>query len=967
MIDFLPIMLALGLSAAGEPAWVPSDSFAFRRYSQADGLSDSTIFSVTHDPSGLVWLGTSSGGVNTFDGYTFRSHASSAHPESLSHNDAGAVMADSAGRIWIGTWGAGLNLFSSATSGFHRINPDTPPAFIQVLFEDSKGRIWVGSADAGLLLFDPSSEEFTAIDIGSRHSRIWSIAETVDGRIWAATEAGLVAVEGDRLVGEYSVGDEHPRSILADGTGLWVGTFNSLLRFAPEGPTVEAGAENLPAINTLESFQAGDILIGTMGGLYQFDPVYGRLTPPFGGITPVILPDRNIRDVHVDQTGLLWLATREAGVIVGQPGRSGFSGITLRGSPDAATGVLSLGEGELLLGSRSGLWRMSYGADGTDIRPIPGTDQLVVTQLVETPTGQAWVGSVNGLYRYDPATDELTRLLTGSPLETVNVTQLRNANDGGLWIAAWSDGVVYVTPDLEQHRQLPLLQTLDIEMSALAEIDDRLWAGTWSDGLFRVDQQDGSVRQFTHDPADLASLPHGHIFDLHADERFIWVGTSFGMARVARDSERVERIPLWADQRPAPALSIVDDQLGYLWITTKQGIIRLSKRDLSTTWFSAGDGLVVTEFYIQSKHHADRDKILFGGVGGVALFDPNEVKVSIRPPRVSITRTAIDDHEVFPREGRIEIPPEARSIRLEFSAMDFKRPEHNRFQFFLEGYDPDWSPVTARREVGYANLKPGNYVFRVRAANSNGIWNLDGESLELEVIPHWWESVPGQIAIGTTILFLGWLWHWRRTARIRALNRNLEQRVAAKTQELTQANRQLQQVAVTDYLTGLANRRGFSQVLEQFVPRDGGPARLCLALGDIDNFKQINDRYGHDVGDVVLRQVAETARRALRDEDQIGRWGGEEFIFLLPDTSADEAMQVLERMRAEIAGMRADADQPPREVTITLGIATYRPGETIAHWISRADQAAYAGKLDGKNQVVLSGTEKTEQHDKSRV
>lgn len=271
-------LLALTITAsAADPVWVSGDSFAYRRLSQAHGLSDSTVFTVTQDDAGMIWLGTASGGVNVFDGYGFRSFANAGATNSLSHNDAGVVVADSRGRVWVGTWGAGLNRFAPESGGFERVNPNRPPVFIQALFEDSRGRLWVGSAASGLQRFDPATGAFQAFgqpgDPG--HNRVWDIAETPDGRIWAATSAGILVIsEGE--VQSVAV-DPHPRSLLADGENLWLGTIEHLKHYSTADGRIKIAAGDLPRINTLHAFGAGKILIGTFAGLYMFDPVFEAL------------------------------------------------------------------------------------------------------------------------------------------------------------------------------------------------------------------------------------------------------------------------------------------------------------------------------------------------------------------------------------------------------------------------------------------------------------------------------------------------------------------------------------------------------------------------------------------------------------------------------------------------------------------------------------------------------------------
>ncbi|GAB4557735.1 MAG: GGDEF domain-containing protein [Rhizobacter sp.] len=173
--------------------------------------------------------------------------------------------------------------------------------------------------------------------------------------------------------------------------------------------------------------------------------------------------------------------------------------------------------------------------------------------------------------------------------------------------------------------------------------------------------------------------------------------------------------------------------------------------------------------------------------------------------------------------------------------------------------------------------------------------------------------------------------------------------------ELEQALEQNRQLAIRDELTGLHNRRHVLELMQleaQRAERSGRP--LCLALIDIDHFKRVNDQHGHAQGDEVLRAFAACASVALRDTDTLGRWGGEEFIVMLPETPADAAMGVLSRVHRQTAELRFEAFDATLRVSFSAGIAVVQPGETLAAAIERADQAMYAAKQAGRDRSVLA-------------
>ena len=191
-------------------------------------------------------------------------------------------------------------------------------------------------------------------------------------------------------------------------------------------------------------------------------------------------------------------------------------------------------------------------------------------------------------------------------------------------------------------------------------------------------------------------------------------------------------------------------------------------------------------------------------------------------------------------------------------------------------------------------------------------------------------------------------------AQLRVQQAELERRVAERTAELELANARLAELAAVDALTGIANRRHFDAALAAEVARSRRYGRpLSLLLADLDHFKRINDTLGHAAGDGAIRQFALLLSGAGRAADVVARYGGEEFALLLPETGAEEAARLAERLRA--AAEAAPVSGIPWPVTASFGVAQLAPGEGPAELVAAADRALYEAKAAGRNRVVLSG------------
>jgi diguanylate cyclase (GGDEF)-like protein len=174
--------------------------------------------------------------------------------------------------------------------------------------------------------------------------------------------------------------------------------------------------------------------------------------------------------------------------------------------------------------------------------------------------------------------------------------------------------------------------------------------------------------------------------------------------------------------------------------------------------------------------------------------------------------------------------------------------------------------------------------------------------------------------------------------------------------KLSEYERRLLVQSMTDSLTGLLNRRSFmdlSSKEETRARRHGDPFSVLML--DIDHFKKINDTYGHPVGDLAIKALAEVCSNALRPHDILARYGGEEFVLTLPHTPTEGARTVAERIREAVQKLEVPCDQGPVRFTVSIGVSTYASGQAFDSIVERADKALYVSKQSGRNRVTVDG------------
>ena len=219
-------------------------------------------------------------------------------------------------------------------------------------------------------------------------------------------------------------------------------------------------------------------------------------------------------------------------------------------------------------------------------------------------------------------------------------------------------------------------------------------------------------------------------------------------------------------------------------------------------------------------------------------------------------------------------------------------------------------------------------------------------------------AIPTSTLAGTVLTCIALVGATLRLLGAAVFTRTLQKRIRTTNRELGAALERIKELASTDELTALPNRRSMLQWLrEQAALCDRTGLPLSVALFDIDHFKRINDACGHQIGDQVLHMFAARASSAIRETDRIGRYGGEEFLVVLPATSLLEAKDVLERIRFDIETSDWMIIDPRLHVTVTGGVTEYRPGEALEALVARADAALYHGKEGGRNRVLLDGAE----------
>jgi len=1042
----VPVLVAIGLLSAGSVALASvAPEMVFARLGSNEGLAQGSVMAIAQDVQGFMWFGTEDG-LDRFDGYELKHFINKRSVMgTLPNNWVAALVRDAAGRLWVGSDGGGVVRYDAESGQFQPPAGDSGQSLVdsnarvRALYVDRRGRIWAGTRSSGVNLLDMTTRTAQQYrrDPTSPNSlsddSIYAFAEDPSGHMWIGTGSGLDRLDPDsghiQQMGERLGAAGGPKDmtlkvnvLFVDARGvLWIGLESGLARFDASAAAFtllqhhDGDADSLPVgrITAILEDDEQRLWVGTSAGLALLDRRTGRFAVArHDPSNPDSLPDNNIVSLYQDRTGMLWIGTKSGGLARWNPRSWSFG--HHRFSEEDANNVTSFA-----VDHGGKLWVGSFGAGVASIDPRSGAvkrysresksplalhdDQVMA--LATDDRDRIWIGSMTkGIERLDPARREISRFLNvpndAASLPAQGVMSLLRDSRGRMWVGTFGGGLARIDPDSDRVTRYPHGSDnpsglLGDRATALAE--DRaglLWVGTDTGGLNVLDPVSGRFAHFMHDPKNPASLSANTVYSLHVDDKGrIWVGTrGGGLDRVignpfAKGGVRFENLSESEGLPNSTVYGIESDVTGTLWLSTNRGLASVHPQDRRVSGYRRSHGLQGDEFNFGAHFRAPDGTLYFGGSSGYNAFLPERLKFNDKPPEVVLT-------DVLKLNTRIsQAPDQIRNIdlgfrdsvlTLRFAALDFTGPAENQYAYRLEGFDSNWVNSGNNRQATYTNLAQGSYVFKVRAANSDGRWSDARTTLRVRVAPQpwatWWARTLYGAGIGAIVFFV-WFAQYRRVQREAAYSRRLKQEVDDRTAELAErnkdmerANHQLHEASVTDSLTHLGNRRLLHDRMATLLGPGANTTASTPAIHgvlmvvDLDMLKPINDKYGHTGGDAVLIQVAEILRGVFRSVDLIVRWGGDEFVVLCLNVDLATAAELAERVRWSVAKrIFRMGEGVAARTSCSIGFAAvpFIPGHPqLVGWeqsLSIADLSLYEAKRERNTWVGWGGTDKTAQ------
>jgi signal transduction histidine kinase/ligand-binding sensor domain-containing protein len=715
-------------------------------------------------------------------------------PNSLSSDHATDILEDAEGNLWITTFGGGLNIMTDQEQGiFERIryDPDNPKTIVsdslKELLKDRSGNIWM--AGIGFSKWDIRRKEFSSYRI-----------RTKDINQSTAVEYGMLNREHNFL----QISEDH------DGH-LWLRSWDAdgLFCFNPESEL-----------------------------LNQFDFGYG--------------PQEKLRReifwlMFIDHAGMAWTVSARAVYFIEKNPFKRFhllkDELNISGSPttlNAAT-IYFDSEGTLWTGNtRTVLTRFSgfnnNFPDRTTHFPIHENlyNKDLIGSIVEDNGGNLWIRTYNRVCLFDRKTQTFSPVYPAidSILEGARIRNLDRDKNGYIWISTIEHGLIIYDPgsgDLA-HIKYDEDDPGGLPPGGIDFCMDRagnMWIGGFGRGItmFRKSEIDKiftsdspKIIRYTRDAGISPNLSSDMVLQIYEDSRDrIWIGTASGLNLYNPQTERFHSFHK-SDGLPDERIQgIIEDKNGNLWISTMNGLCKIVLNpgygeDIIKSVHSYGTEEGIEQSYFKRTSARSPDGwMYFGNENGIIFFHSDSIKEDPVIPPVHITNIQINDRAITDLEKPIlkESITETELIRLpfrqnflsfEYVALNYLIAEKNQYRYMMEGLDENWVEAGTRRFAEYRDLNPGEYTFRVIASNEDGLWNEEGASIGIIIMPPWYRSILAYFIYGLLLLAAVYAFIRWRTWRIRKERDHLELQVKERTavienqkEEILTTNKTLEQ------------------------------------------------------------------------------------------------------------------------------------------------------------------------------
>ncbi len=765
----------------------------FEHINQMDGLSQGSINCMTQDKNGFMWFGTQSG-LNKYDGYKFEVFLNDPDDQfSISFNYITALFEDIKGDLWVGTQN-GLNRFITSEKRFVRyysssnINSISNNT-ITAICEDKNGDIWVGTPN-GLNRYNYKNNNFKRYINNNKEGdinniRISSLFKDKNGILWIGTIGGGINkyIEGKDAFINYESRDNNVKfitTLFEDHSGeFWIGTFGrgiAIFKRKKKDFVFYNHKTNDPKslshnrINFIFESKNNMLWVGTPNGLNRFNRREENFYIYKSNVSNAFSLSFNmVSAMFEDNNGILWIGT--------------------------------LGRGLNKFTKRSDFFKKHI--------PEPQNPNSLsnsfVYSIIEDKKKNLWVGTQGGginkinrelnqfsFYRFNRS--------DGKSISSDYISCLFEDKEDNIWIGTFGNGInKYIKKENSFKRYIPGINAPGAisNVKYILESDKSpgvLWLATAGSGLVKFNKKkelfelfftsigresDPSSVKFKNMHENLNSNTIYFLYEAPSKPGYIFVSTDKGLSGFNFKNNKIEAEYTVKDGLPDNVIyAVLEDSNGFLWLSTNKGISKFNIENNTFLNYDIEDGLQGMEFNGVSAFKNSSGEMFFGGTNGFNSFFPDKIIKNKKIPAIYITDFKVFNESIkigknstlkkdICEVGKIILPYYKNTFTFEFVALDYTAPRKNKYAYKLDNFDKVWHFVDyKKRSAQYMNINPGEYIFRVKGSNSDGVWNETGVEIKLIINPPFWNTWSFRISTFLLILLIFLILYKKRMSNV---------------------------------------------------------------------------------------------------------------------------------------------------------------------------------------------------------
>ncbi|MGD0037219.1 MAG: two-component regulator propeller domain-containing protein [Bacteroidota bacterium] len=835
----------------------------FKQLSKDDGLPTNNVECVIQDSDGFIWFGTHNG-LSRYDGHSFLNFMySPSDTNGVSNDIISCIEKDNEDHLWIGT-SQGLNCFDLKTYKFKhyfRTNDALASIRISSLYLDQRHTLWIGT-NGGLYRYNLDNQKLIVYKNNQQdtssliNNEVRSICEDKNHHFWFGTDIGLERLDTSKGIFSHYLKGNFIKSILSDSKGkLWVGIQTNGVWYSPgtDNP-IFSKLTGIPDISkylfsTMLEDKRGNLWFAVRdAGIFYLKAGQNKWIDLLSDKYNLNAINSNVpQALYEDYNGNIWIGTFDKGVDFLDKNRKPFLHIKDNFLPNGlqnnkVRSAYQDNDGDIWIGTRVGGMLSKFDRNSCSFihykhdpkNQFSISDETVLCILEDRP-GYLWLGTyIGGLNLFNKKTGKCT-IFKNNPNNINSISQnsiysLLKANDGKLWIGTMFEGLDIYDPvkkTFKHYKNTSSPKSLsDNQVRGYLYQDQakNIWVGTLN-GLNLYNPSTDDFTRFLSNPQDSLSISDNRIYCIYEDKKGnLWISTNGGLNLMDRRNNTFTAYKQ-NDGLPSNAIyGILEDDHGNLWLSSVNGLSKFNPEKKTFQNYTVEDGLQGNEFSQYTFYKLNNSEMIFGGNNGFTLFHPDNIVVNSIVPPVSLTdfkifnksvpisdeKSVLKNHISHTKE--ITLKYSQSVFTFEFAALNYTSPEKNQYAYIMEGFEKEWNYVGRQRNATYTNLNPGEYTFRVKASNNDGIWNEKGTYIKIIILPPWWQTLWFRFILFAVLAgVIYWVYKWRVQERDLAAQRRME---AAVTKERNLLRTLINNIPDSIYVKDTACRKTISNLAD---------------------------------------------------------------------------------------------------------------------------------------------------------